>query len=133
MIPTEGMDSSVPVYHISRVWIRGRSGKVDVVYPMKDADGSVIDAGVTCWMHGGDKPWYVERLQYWAPGTIPTPPVYVPIDGDIEVMGDIESSETATYSEPDPIETEVSEPMIEEDPAPVESGGDGTLYRQVDD
>lgn len=133
MVPTEGMDSSVPVYHISRVWIRGRSGKVDVVYPMKDADGSVIDGGVTCWMHGGDKPWYVERLQYWAPGTIPTPPVYVPIDDDVDKMIDEEYSEPASYSEPDPIETEVSEPMVEEEPEAVESSGDGTLYRQVDD
>ncbi len=125
MIPTEWMDGSVPVYHISRVWIRGRSGKVDVVYPLPDG----LDGGVTCWMHGGDRPWYVERLQYWAPGTIPTPPIYVPLDGDVEVMADDEVVEAAEYQEPERIE---DERVVEEEPVVVPSG-DGTLYRQVDD
>jgi hypothetical protein len=129
MVPTEGMESSVPVYHISRVWIRGRSGKVDVVYPLPDG----LDGGVTCWMHGGDRPWYVERLQYWAPGTIPTPPIYVPIDGDVEVMDEVGSYEATSILEPYPTETGASESTIEEDPAVVVPSGDGTLYRQVDD
>ncbi len=88
MLPYEGMDGSVPVYHIGRIWLRGVSGKVDVVYPFVDADGQRVDGGVTVWVHGGNRPWYVKRMQYWSPGTVPVPLLYVPLggDGEIEVM-----------------------------------------------
>jgi len=89
VLPYEGMDGSVPVYHIGRVWLRGSSGKVDVVYPIEGD----VDGGVTIWVHGGDRPWYVKRMQYWAPGTVPTPEMYVPLDGEVGVMDAVEESE----------------------------------------
>ena len=137
IVPFEGMSDSVPVYHISRVWLRGSSGKVDVVYPID----SETDGGVTAWVHGGDQPWYVERLQFWAPGTIPTPPVYVPIDGTGNT-GSVESQSEVQYAEPvvdqSQDRSQIVEPTREEiryqpeviEPEPID---DGVLYREIKD
>jgi len=129
-VPFEGMEDSIPVYHISRIWLRGRSGKVDVVYPFMDVDGTRSDRGVTVWLHGGDRPWYVERMQYWAPGTVPTPPVYVPVgreDGgvDSEMTGDEEYEVPTTESVQETADR--IEPEFESEPA-----DDGVLYREVE-
>ncbi len=79
IMPHEGMDSGTPVYHIGRVWIRASDAKVDVIYPFKRADGRIEDQNVTVWLSGGVRKWRVYRQQHWAAGTIPTPPVYVPV------------------------------------------------------
>lgn len=141
VIPWEGMDDSVPVYHISRIWLRGASGKVDVVYPI-DAD---TDGGVTVWVHGGDRSWYVERLQYWAPGTIPTPPVYVPVGkdgGSGEVMEDDDfelPQEWEVESQPDaqPVEQWESQPVTQPTASSSSSAttdpDDQVMYRLIDD
>lgn len=128
ILPYEGMEEFVPVYHISRIWLRGVSGKVDVVYPI-DAD---TDGGVTAWVHGGDRSWYVERLQYWAPGTVPTPPLYIPIDGDIEVM-DVQT-DTNEYDEHNSESDWDEQPAADEPvaPATTEPVDNGALYRQID-
>jgi len=137
MVPFEGMGDDVPVYHISRIWLRGVRGKVDVVYPFVDQRGVKVDGGVTVWVHGGDRSWYVERMQYWAPGTVPAPPVYVPVgrDGAVntEVMDEDDFETPMTESELDAeidLEGEmIDEPGVVEDSTPVD---DGALYRQVD-
>tara|TARA_R110002096_G_scaffold344921_7_gene538212 strand:- start:177234 stop:177926 length:693 start_codon:yes stop_codon:yes gene_type:complete len=133
MLPYEGMEESVPVYHISRIWLRGASGKVDVVYPI-DAE---TDGGVTVWVHGGDRSWYVERLQYWSPGTVPTPPLYIPIDGAVDAM-DVEDDVNA-YDESISNDDWDDEPVMDEGeldqpaaPAASEPADDGAMYRQVD-
>ena len=69
----------LPVYHIPRVWIRLSDAKVDVVYPMSNAMGEPIERGVTAWLNGGIRDWTVSRGQYWNPGTVPTPAIWVPI------------------------------------------------------
>lgn len=79
VIPYEGMDPSIPVYHIGRIWIRASDAKVDVLYPARAFDASAFTGTVTVWMRGGVQPWRVSRVQHWAPGTIPTPPLYVPL------------------------------------------------------
>ncbi len=79
IMPSEEMDSEIPVYHIGRVWIRASDAKVDVIYPFERADGRVEDQSVTVWLSGGVRKWRVYRQQHWAAGTIPTPPVYVPV------------------------------------------------------
>ncbi len=134
IVPFEGMSDTVPVYHISRVWLRGSSGKVDVVYPIDHE----TDGGVTVWVHGGDQPWYVERLQFWAPGTIPTPPVYVPIDGTGTLGSD---AGTGTENQHQRTEPQISEPEIEEPPreeirnqpevVEPDPSDDGVLYREI--
>lgn len=129
MLPYEGMEESVPVYHISRIWLRGASGKVDVVYPI-DAE---TDGGVTVWVHGGDRSWYVERLQYWSPGTVPTPPLYIPMDGEVGVM-DVDAYDESISDDGWDEEPMMDEPVIDEPAAPAatEPADDGALYRQVD-
>lgn len=69
----------LPTYHVTRVWIRVSDAKVDVVYPLNTFDGRQIERGVTTWLHAGVRPWVVSRGQYWAPGTVQTPPMWVPI------------------------------------------------------
>ncbi len=125
ILPYEGMEASVPVYHIGRIWLRAATGKVDVVYPFVDTDGRRVDGGVTVWVHGGDRPWYVKRLQYWAPGTVPTPSIYVPLDGEVEVMEPVDTPDAAAES--------MSEDSVDE--AEGVDGGDADsneLYREVD-
>lgn len=131
VIPWVGMDDSIPVYHISRIWLRGATGKVDVVYPI-DAN---TDGGVTAWVHGGDRSWYVERLQYWAPGTIPTPPVYVPIGKD-----DLseEMTDDSNFEEPREMEGLDVAPAVDtqtETPSSPSTTDpdDQMLYREIDD
>jgi len=126
VLPYAGMSGSVPVYHIGRIWLRGASGKVDVVYPMLDADGQRIDGGVTVWVHGGDQPWYVQRMQYWAPGTVPTPSMYVPVGK--AGAGDAEMKDVDGYENP-MTETELETDPVQE-PGPVDD--DGT-YREIDE
>ncbi|MGJ8637127.1 MAG: hypothetical protein ACSHX5_09805 [Phycisphaerales bacterium] len=138
VIPWDGMDESVPVYHISRIWLRGATGKVDVVYPI-DAD---TDGGVTAWVHGGDRSWYVERLQYWAPGTIPTPPIYVPVgkDGRVEEMMDDdgyeEPREMEELDDAPAVESLVETPRSSRSTSPSTSTtdpDDQALYREIED
>jgi hypothetical protein len=79
VIPFEGMDASIPTYHIGRIWIRASDAKVDVLYPARSFDGSAFTGNVTAWLNGGVRSWKINRVQHWAPGTIPVPPIYVPI------------------------------------------------------
>lgn len=69
----------LPVYHVSRVWIRLSDAKVDVVFPSTDGLGRPVQRGVTAWMNAGVRPWRVSRGQYWSPGTVPVPPLWTPI------------------------------------------------------
>lgn len=71
--------TDLPVYHIPRVWIRMTDAKVDVVYPMRNALGETIQRGVTVWLNDGIRNWSVARGQYWNPGTVPVPGIWVPI------------------------------------------------------
>jgi hypothetical protein len=88
-IPSEGMDEDQPTFHIGRVWIRASDAKVDVIYPFLRADGVRQEQNVTLWLSGGVRKWRVYREQYWAPGTIPTPAIYVPIVPDEEVVEEV--------------------------------------------
>ncbi|MFK7759633.1 MAG: hypothetical protein AB8C13_06780 [Phycisphaerales bacterium] len=140
VIPYQGM-GAMPTYHISRVWLRGARGKVDVVYPIRTAEG-MIDGGVTLWMQGGDQPWNVERMQYWAPGTVPTPPVYIPVDGygrdagvqDVQFAPPLEGETQTEISDEriDLIEYGTDEPVMRE-PVVDDAPFDGVLYREIKD
>jgi len=88
-IPSEGMDQDLPTFHIGRVWIRASDAKVDVIYPFIRADGVRQEQNVTLWLSGGVRKWRVYREQYWAPGTIPTPAIYVPIVPNEEVVEEV--------------------------------------------
>ncbi len=87
LMPSNEMGGDVPLYHIGRVWIRASDAKVDIVYPFIRADGKSEEQSVTVWLSGGVRSWRVYRMQYWTAGTIPTPPLYVPINETEQVAG----------------------------------------------
>lgn len=64
--PTAG-DTSAPVYHIGRIWVRGGSGRVDVLRPVAevgtDPTGRTIYQTVTVFFDGGFKPWQITGRQ----------------------------------------------------------------------
>lgn len=122
VIPFEGMDTSIPVYHIGRIWIRASTAKVDVLYPARSFDGSDFIGNATVWMRGGIQRWRVQRVQHWAPGTIRPAPIYIPIPkAELEAMGE-GSDEEYTGSESSPPE---AEPM--QDEAPAQPADDGMV------
>ena len=142
-MPFDGISSDLPVYHIGRVWIRASDAKVDVIYPFTGYDGAKSDQNVTVWLNGGVRRWRAYREQSWSAGTIPTPPIYVPIveadNAEINSnmgtdMGmdeaDTGSMESQAAPETQPAPTRAPEPT----PAPssVPSGTEtGNGYRQV--
>lgn len=127
LLPGEfGNDASrLPVYHVSRVWIRNVSARIDIAYPTRDAiSGERVDGGVTVWMRGAPLPWKIDRLQYWHPGVVPTPELYVPISED-ELEAQRRAYEDAQFGDaPEPAEAAQDE---EPDPDPA----DGATYREV--
>lgn len=135
IMPSEEMISEIPVYHIGRVWIRASDAKVDVIYPFVRADGRVEDQSVTIWLSGGVRKWRVYRQQHWAAGTIPTPPVYVPVwpeeEGLVEPgaeSGDEPGEAIDAADESDAIESE----MPQAQSAPSGSAGhEGHGYYEV--
>jgi hypothetical protein len=123
MVPFKGMSSDIPVYHIGRVWIRASDAKVDVVYPFTGNDGISKDQSVTIWLNGGVRKWRVNRRQYWASGTIPTPELYIPItDMDDEGVIDAEDQIETDSPQDEPVEQTPEESVPD-------TSGDG--YQQV--
>ncbi len=98
LMPTAEMRdqfAALPSYHIGRIWIRASDAKVDVIYPFTGIDGSVSEQNVTVWLSGGVRNWRVHRLQHWSAGTIPTPPIYVPIvEADQSALQEQEQEQT---------------------------------------
>jgi hypothetical protein len=60
-------NASTPVYHVTRIWVRGGSGRVDVLRPIAEvgtgADGRTIFQTVTVFFDGGFKPWQITGRQ----------------------------------------------------------------------
>lgn len=135
VLPYEGMDESIPVYHIGRIWIRASDAKVDVLYPARSFDGGAFVGNVTVWLNGGVRRWKPGRMQHWAPGTIPVPPIYVPIpEAEMNAPAQAESqADPVQDSTPD---VDAPEPMPEPEPAAEDEPQDEqpdpqSEYRQV--
>lgn len=150
-------DVDLPVYHVTRVWIRMSDAKVDVLYPMTDGSGEQVERAVTVWLNAGVRPWTATRGQYWNPGTVPVPPIYVPLpDAELQAIREAEKLAArdarrqvrtdgaapapegdAPGAEPIPTETTPTEPA----PAPAPTAGaatepspepdPGAVYREV--
>ncbi|MCC6675780.1 MAG: hypothetical protein IT436_01425 [Phycisphaerales bacterium] len=77
---------SLPIYHIGRLWVRGRNAKVDVLRPVLEGPrgpgGQVLYQPVTLRIEGGFEPWRVRRHQVWEVGTVPIPELYYYPDYD---------------------------------------------------
>jgi hypothetical protein len=136
IMPYEGMSEDLPVYHIGRIWIRASDAKVDVIYPFTRADGIAQDQNVTIWLSGGVRTWRAYREQYWSAGTIPTPPIYVPIldqSGDADDVGEIEEEVIETSDSSAMIETDsMDEESVEPTTDPIQqSDQQGVGYHEV--
>lgn len=72
--------AQLPIYHVGRVWIRGRDAKVDVLRPVLEGPrgpgGDVVYQPVTLRIEGGFEPWRIKRHQVWEVGTVPVPELY---------------------------------------------------------
>ena len=106
IMPVDGMSDDIPTFHIGRIWIRASDAKVDVIYPFTGLDGITTDQNVTVWLSGGIRKWKAYRQQHWTAGTIPTPPMYVPIIEAEELVEEVEESAGQAES---PIQIEDSE------------------------
>ncbi len=84
---------SLPIYHVTRVWLRFNSGTVDVLRPMtqlgKGPQGTVYQK-VTLRLEGGFSPWRVVHARAWEPGADEPPPFYY--------LPDLERIEQFKYS-----------------------------------
>lgn len=62
----------LPIYHVSRVWMRFSRAEVDVMRPMPELglapDGKPVYQKITVRLEGGFEPWRVVHARAWAPG-----------------------------------------------------------------
>lgn len=76
----------LPIYHVGRLWVRGREATVDVLRPVMEGPrgpgGSVLYQPITLRIEGGFEPWRVRRHQVWEVGTVPVPELYYRPDYD---------------------------------------------------
>lgn len=74
-------DPALPVYHVTRVWLRFQKGWVDVMRPMPELapgpDGRPVYQTVTLKMQGGFEAWHVLHAKAWEPGLDALPEVYL--------------------------------------------------------
>ncbi len=68
---------TLPIYHVSRVWIRGGDAKVDILRPLQEvgvAPGQPqAYQQITVFCSGHMKPWHADRFQAWEIGMAPVP------------------------------------------------------------
>ncbi|MFN5945984.1 MAG: hypothetical protein ACK5ZG_09075 [Phycisphaerae bacterium] len=73
----ENTTGTLPVFHVTRVWLRTDHGIVDVLRPMPElglaTDGKPIYQKITVRLEGGFKPWNVVHARAWYPGDEPMP------------------------------------------------------------
>lgn len=139
VIPFEGMDPSIPTYHIGRIWIRASGAKVDVLYPSRSFDGTTFIGNATVWFNGGIRRWRFDRIQHWAPGTIPVPPTYVPIpEEELEALtqgvDDTDDTPDVPMSSEQMDDDVMSEPKQTSEPESVDAqpaNTGGQSYREV--
>ncbi|MBX3409386.1 MAG: hypothetical protein KF859_05820 [Phycisphaeraceae bacterium] len=82
----EAQQTALPVFYVTRVWMRFNQGQVDIMRPMLELppgpDGKPIYQTITCRLEGRFMNWRVVHARAWTPGLDPLPqPYFVP---DIE-------------------------------------------------
>lgn len=107
----------LPVYSVTRVWLRADKATVDVVRPVTldgmqptedDADGNAYTyQKITYRLVGGFRPWRVETTRAWPIGLEDQPELYGWPEGTA-------SSAPVTADEPEPQDPSEEEPSDEE-------------------
>jgi len=99
--PLTEQSKDLPVYHVSRIWIRGAGAEVDVHRPVLDVPGpddQPVHQMMTVTLDGGFNRWRAESSQSWVIGAEPTPPLrFVQTDNQTDV--DDAEDEQAEQSE----------------------------------
>lgn len=133
MMPTDelrGEFDSLPTYHIGRIWIRASDAKVDVIYPFTGMDGTTSMENVTVWLSGGVRHWRIYRYQNWSAGTIPMPPMYVPIVEDL-TQGGSALDQSDDLSEPSAApDSHASQPEMDSAMEPVTEPAEEAIAHQ---
>ncbi len=70
--------TTLPIYHIATMWIRGSRAQVEMVFPVTGlTPGSPpVYRGVSLELGTDMSPWRVRRQQLWNVGTIPVPELH---------------------------------------------------------
>lgn len=72
--------TTLPIYHIATMWIRGSRAQVEMVYPVQAVGltpgSEPVYRGVSLELATDLSPWRVRRQQLWSVGTIPVPPLH---------------------------------------------------------
>lgn len=76
---TPEAETSLPIYHIERVRIRGTDAQVEVVFPAPNLDaspeGGPVHQGVRLRMERAVSGWKVTSRREWSPGVAQPPPL----------------------------------------------------------
>lgn len=79
---SEANANSLPVYHVTRVWLRGEIARIDIVRPVFEvADkpgGGHVYRGVEVRLAGGWKPWHVTGSSEYEIGVLEPPALHIP-------------------------------------------------------
>lgn len=79
---SEANATSLPVYHVTRVWLRGEIARIDIVRPVFEiADkpgGGRVYRGVEVRLAGGWKPWHVTGSSEYEIGVLEPPALHIP-------------------------------------------------------
>jgi hypothetical protein len=74
---TEENAKRLPVYHVTRVWLRGTTARIDVVRPLYEVGekpgGGVVNRGVQVRLAGGWEPWRVSSSSEYEVGVLDAP------------------------------------------------------------
>ena len=134
-ITPELAEGDLPIFHISRVWVRGQSATVDVLRPATQIspgdDGQPVYQMVTVYLSGGLRPWKVDYGRVWEPGVERVPPYYFLPEVDYVDQYQRSLAEVRATAEtlpPQPVPGEPAqppaagepEPALPEEPAPVD-------------
>lgn len=74
---TEDNAQRLPIYHVTRVWLRGERARVDVVRPLYELGskpgGGAVYRGVQLRLGGGWEPWRVTSSSEYEVGVLDAP------------------------------------------------------------
>ncbi len=103
-----GTPSSVPIYHVARIWVRADHAIVDVLTPIGGRDPASHEAydALTIRMVGGVRPYRTERVQQREVGVFLVPPAWY--GGSLDTTPGVAAP--TRPSEGGPIEPRLREP-----------------------
>jgi hypothetical protein len=79
---SEANAKSLPVYHVTRVWLRGEIARIDIVRPVFEVadkpSGGHVYRGVEVRLAGGWNPWHVTGSSEYEIGVLEPPALHIP-------------------------------------------------------